>query len=64
MKRLYRSNKDKKVAGICGGIGTLLNVDPTIVRLVFVFIGLVTGIFPLLLAYCIGWWIIPEEVQS
>jgi len=59
MKRLVRSRTDKMIAGICGGLGQMLSVDPTLIRLAVVFIGLVTAIFPILLAYLVGWAIIP-----
>ena len=35
-KKLYRSNHDKKLAGICGGLGEYLQIDSTIIRLIFV----------------------------
>jgi len=60
MKRIYRSQKDKKIAGIFGGLGELFSIDPTLLRLVFVFIGLVTGLFPAIIAYLVGWMIIPK----
>ena len=60
MKRLYRSQKDKKIAGIFGGLGEIFSIDPTLLRLAFVFIGLATGVFPLLIAYLVGWIIIPK----
>jgi phage shock protein C len=61
MKKLYLSKKDKMLAGICAGIGEMLDIDPTIIRLAFVFIGIATAIFPLVIAYIIGWIIIPEH---
>jgi len=60
MKKIYRSQKDKKIAGILGGLGELFNIDPTLLRLAFVFIGLATGIIPIIIAYVIGWIIIPK----
>ena len=60
MKRIYRSQEDKKVAGILGGLGELFDIDPTLLRLLFVFIGLATGVIPLIVAYLIGWIIIPK----
>ncbi len=60
MKRIYRSQEDKKIAGILGGLGELFDIDPTLFRLLFVFIGLATGIIPLAVAYLIGWIIIPK----
>jgi len=60
MKRIYRSQEDKKIAGIFGGLGELFNIDPTLLRLLFVFIGLATGVIPLIVAYLVGWIIIPR----
>ena len=60
MKRIYRSQEDKKIAGILGGLGELFDIDPTLLRLLFVFIGLATGVIPLIVAYFVGWIIIPK----
>ena len=60
-QRLYRSVTNKKIAGICGGIGEMMDVDPTIVRLVTIVLGLVTGIIPFIIAYIVAWWIVPEK---
>lgn len=60
MKRLYRSRTDRMVAGICGGLGEVYNLDPTLIRLGLVFLGLATGILPLLVAYIVGIIIIPQ----
>ena len=64
MKKLYRSTENKKIAGIFGGLGEIFNIDPTLLRLIFVFIGLVTAVIPLVLAYLVGWIIIPKGKQS
>jgi phage shock protein C len=60
MKRIYRSQEDRKIGGILGGLGELFDIDPTLLRLLFVFIGLATGVIPLVVAYLIGWIIIPR----
>jgi len=60
-KRLYRSESDKKISGVCGGIAEYLDADPTIVRLVAVAFIIVTGIFPGLLIYIAGILIIPKK---
>jgi len=60
-KQLFRSATNKKIAGICGGVGEMMNVDPTIIRLVTIVLGLVTGIIPFIIAYIIAWWIVPEK---
>jgi len=64
MKKLYRSKKDKKIAGVCGGLGEYLNVDSTIIRLLLIFLTLATGLVPFLLTYLIGWAIIPFEEEK
>jgi phage shock protein C len=51
---------DRKIAGVCGGIGEMTDVDPTIIRLATVALCLITGLFPLFIAYLIAWWIVPE----
>lgn len=58
-KKLYRSKKNRRIAGVCGGIGEYFNIDPTLIRLfwiLFIFVG-GSGI----LAYIIAWIIIPEK---
>ena len=58
-KKLYRSRSNRMLAGICAGIANYFNVDPTIVRLVFVIMALAGG--PGLIVYLILALIIPEE---
>jgi phage shock protein PspC (stress-responsive transcriptional regulator) len=58
VKRLYRSRKDRIIAGVCGGIGEYFEVDPNIIRIIWLLVGLTgTGI----VAYILAWIIIPEE---
>jgi len=64
MKRLYRSRKNKMIAGICGGISEYTNQDPTLIRLLVVLVGVLTGIVPFILIYIISWFIIPYEDQE
>jgi len=59
MNRLYRSKTDRIIAGVCGGLGDYFNVDPTIIRLLWVLFTLLGGSG--LLAYIIAWFIVPEE---
>jgi phage shock protein C len=61
MRRLYLSREDKKIFGICGGIGETYDVDPTLIRLGLVFLCFVTAILPVALTYLIGWLVIPEK---
>ena len=59
-KKLFRSTKNKMVAGVCGGIGEFFNIDPTVIRLLWVVFTIFTGIVGGLLAYIVAWIIIPE----
>jgi phage shock protein PspC (stress-responsive transcriptional regulator) len=58
-KRLYRSKKDRMLGGVCGGIAEYFDVDPTIVRLIWVLLALTYGTG--ILAYLIAWIIVPEK---
>ena len=60
-RRLYRSDKDKKIAGICGGIAKFVSIDSTIIRFSVVAIMIFTGFLPLLITYFVGSLIIPTE---
>ena len=60
MKKLYRSVENKKIAGICGGIAEVYSIDPSLLRLAFVFVCLATGIAPLLVTYIVGWIVVPK----
>jgi phage shock protein PspC (stress-responsive transcriptional regulator) len=59
MKRLFRSKKDKMFGGVCGGMADYFNIDPVIVRICWLL--LMFGVGFGLLAYIIGWIIIPED---
>ena len=58
-KILYRNKEDYKIAGICSGIADYFDIDPVIIRLLFL-LGLFTG--PGIFVYIIGWIIIPAKV--
>ncbi|KMK77459.1 PspC domain-containing protein [Alkalihalobacillus pseudalcaliphilus] len=60
MKRLYRSQDNRMISGICGGLGEYFNVDPTIIRLVLVVLSFMT-LGTVLLAYLVGTIVIPNE---
>lgn len=63
-KRLYRSNRDAMLGGVCGGLAEYFNLDPTIVRLLFVLLAFVTALFPALLVYFILWVIVPRNMAG
>ncbi len=60
MKKLYRSRINKKIAGVCGGLGEMIDIDPTIIRLIVIILGLATGFFPFFVGYIVAWFIVPE----
>ncbi|NLG15784.1 MAG: PspC domain-containing protein [Fibrobacter sp.] len=60
MKKLYRLREGKKIAGICAGLADSYNFDVTLVRLVFVFVTILTAVWPGVLTYLAGWYLIPE----
>jgi phage shock protein C len=59
MKKLYRTPKDRILGGVCGGIGKYLDIDPVIIRLIWVLFTLCAGFT--ILIYIITWIIIPKE---
>ena len=59
MKKLYRSETNRKIAGVCGGVGEYFGIDPTLVRLGWVFLTLCAGAG--LLAYIIAAIIVPTQ---
>jgi phage shock protein C len=61
IKRLYRSGKDRILGGVCGGIGEYFQIDPVIIRLLFVILAFAWGFGVLL--YIIAWIIIPRNPE-
>ncbi len=57
--RIYRSRTDSTIAGVCGGLGEYFNIDPTMIRILFVVLLFVDGVS--LLAYILAWIIIPKQ---
>lgn len=63
-KKLYRSRENRVLGGICGGLGEYFDVDPTLVRVLFVF-GAFLGLpGALLLIYLVMLIVIPQETLS
>ena len=60
-RKLYRSRNDSRIAGVCGGLGEYLDIDPTLVRLIFVLLALTGGHGVLL--YIILWLLVPYPTQ-
>ncbi len=58
-KKLYRSVEEKKIAGVCGGLGEYFDIDPTIIRLIW--LAMLFAVGSGVLAYIIAWIIVPEK---
>ena len=63
-KKLYRSRRDRKLAGVCAGLGVYWGIDPTLVRLPFVLGALLWWIAPIVLFYLILMVFVPLEPLS
>jgi len=63
-KKLTRSNKNKLLAGVCGGIAEFLGWDPTIVRILYVLLSILSAAFPGILVYLILWLVMPLEKET
>ncbi len=63
MKKLYRSRTNRIFAGIVGGLGEYFNIDPVLLRLIWVLVVIFTGLVPGVLVYLIAIYIIPEAPQ-
>ncbi|MCK5285962.1 MAG: PspC domain-containing protein [Candidatus Pacebacteria bacterium] len=62
MKKIYLSKRNKKIYGVCGGIGEAFDIDPVLIRMVFILIAVMTAILPAVIAYLItAWYIIPKK---
>ena len=57
---LMRTMDNKVIAGVCGGLAVELNMDPVLIRVLAIVVGLLTGIFPLVVGYVIFWIVMPE----
>ena len=61
-RKLTRSRENRMICGVCGGLGEYLNVDPTIVRIIWIFFSL-AGCGTGLLVYLVASVIIPEKMD-
>jgi len=62
MKRLYKSRDDRVIAGVCGGVGEYFNIDPVLIRILWVVLAILGGSG--ILAYLVGMIIIPEPPEG
>jgi len=64
MKNLYKSKTNKIISGVVGGLGEYFNIDPTLLRLIWLLVVMFTGFFPGILTYIIACFIIPDKVEK
>ena len=65
VRRLTRSETNKQIAGVCGGLADYFKVDPTLVRVVWAVLTIVPGAIVLgTLAYLVAWFIMPTDHAS
>lgn len=60
MKRLHLSTTDKKLFGVCGGIGETYDIDPTLIRLIVVMLCIATALIPVGVTYLVAAAIMPK----
>lgn len=58
---LMRSRDNRVIAGVCGGLAEWLGWEPTLVRILFVLVSVLSAAFPGLLVYVIAWVLMPER---
>lgn len=63
-KKLYRSQTQKMIGGVCSGLAEYFDLDASILRLLFIALTLLTAIVPMLIFYFIAWLIVPVEEES
>jgi phage shock protein PspC (stress-responsive transcriptional regulator) len=61
-KRMYRSRTDRVIAGVCAGLGKYFNVDPVLIRVIWLVLVLAFGTG--ILAYLIAWLVMPPEPMT
>jgi len=68
MSRLARplrlSRRDRKLAGVCGGLAEWLGWDPTVVRVLYLLVSVVSAAFPGILVYLVLWAVVPRAPRE
>ena len=63
-RRLARSSRHKMIAGVCGGLAEYFDLDPTVVRVAYVLISIISVAFPGILAYIILMFVMPPPAEQ
>ena len=64
VKRPLRKSSNRMIAGVCGGIAEWLGWDPTLVRILYVLVSVLSAAFPGILVYIILWIVMPKPESS
>lgn len=62
-RRLTRSNRNKMIAGVCGGLAEWLDMDPTVVRVLYILVSILSAAFPGVIAYIVLMFLMPPPEQ-
>ena len=60
-KKLTRPLERKMIGGVCAGLADYMDIDVSLTRLIFVALGIITAVFPMIIFYLVAWIIIPPE---
>lgn len=58
-KRLFRSQNNKMIGGVCGGLAEYFDIDPTVVRIAYLLLSILSVGFPGILLYIVCWLVMP-----
>jgi phage shock protein C len=63
-KKLYRSSENKVIFGVMGGFGEYFDVDPVLLRVMYIFLSVFTAFFPGVVAYVLMAVVVPKKVEK
>jgi phage shock protein C len=63
-RKLQRSRANRKIAGVCAGLADYVDMDVTLMRLLWAVVTILSGIAPGIIAYLVAWIIMPEEPET
>jgi len=64
MKKLYKSDTNKVFAGIIGGIGEYFDIDPVILRVLWLLVVMFSGFFPGVFVYIVAIFVVPQKPKE
>ncbi len=63
-KRMYRSRNDRKLVGVLGGVAAYTGLDPSLVRIVYLIVTMLTGFVPGIFLYLVMTFVVPLEPKA